>query len=298
MSHREDCSRLELITDSGTGEVNCKNCGSVLNEKPIEVSSSFKTNDEGVEINQTGPPTSIKFADMGLSTLIGSANKDSTGKFLNGENKRMFHRLRIWDKRSVSKSHNASYTKAFTLLDSLKIKLSLPESVVQKSALLYRKSVAKKVLIGRSTAEILCSLVYLSCRLSNTPRSIQDISEAANIKKKSLQRIYRMLVRELDIRPEAYSPTDFVNKISYQVNASEQSRRLAIDILTASMKLGLCEGKNPVGLASASVYLATSKHGESVSQVDISKISGISAVTIRERAKLLKQVVDKMEIER
>ncbi|RDJ31288.1 MAG: transcription factor TFIIB [Crenarchaeota archaeon] len=295
MIHKEDCGRLELITDYGTGEVNCKNCGSVINEKPMEVISSFKTNDDGVEINQTGPPTSIKFADMGLSTLIGSVNKDSTGKFLNGENKRIFHRLRIWDKRSVSKSHNASYSKAFTLLDSLKTKLSLPESVVQKSALMYRKSVTKKILVGRSTAEILCSLVYLACRLSNTPRSIQDISEAANIKKKSLQRIYRMLLRELDIKPETFSPTDFVNKISYQVNASEQSRRLAIDILAESMKLGMCEGKNPVGLASASVYLATAKYAESVSQTDISNASGISAVTIRERAKLLKQVADKME---
>ncbi|KAF6242908.1 transcription factor TFIIB [Nitrosopumilus sp. b1] len=294
MNHKEDCTRLELITDSGTGEVNCKNCGSVLNEKPIESASSFKTNDDGVDINQTGPPTSIKFADMGLSTQIGIANKDSTGKFLNGENKRIFHRLRIWDKRSVSKSHNASYAKAFTLLDSLKTKLSLPESVIQKSALLYRKSVAKRVLIGRSTAEILCSVVYLACRLSNTPRSIQDISEAANIKKKALQRIYRMLLRELDVKPETFSPTDFVNKISYHVDASEQSRRLAIEILDTSIKLGLCEGKNPVGLASASVYLAAAKHGESVSQVDISKVSGISAVTIRERAKLLKKVADKM----
>ena len=296
MIHREDCSRLELITDYGTGEVNCKNCGSVLNEKPIETSSNFKTNDDGIETNQTGPPTSIKFADMGLSTLIGSVNKDSTGKFLNGENKRIFHRLRIWDKRSVSKSHNASYAKAFTLLDSLKTKLSLPESVVQKSALMYRKSVAKKILVGRSTAEILCSLVYLACRLSNTPRSIQDISDAANIKKKSLQRIYRMLLRELDIKPETFSPTDFVNKISYSVNASEQSRRLAIEILTESIKTGYCEGKNPVGLASASVYLAAAKHGESVSQVDISRVSGISAVTIRERAKILKHVADKMRI--
>ena len=57
------------------------------------------------------------------------------------------------------------------------------------------------LLIGRSTAEILCSVVYLACRLSNTPRSIQDISEAANIKKKALQRIYRMLLRELDDPP-------------------------------------------------------------------------------------------------
>jgi len=43
--------------------------------------------------------------------------------------------------------------------------------------------------------------------------------------------------------------------------------------------------KNPMAMAAAAVYLASTITDEGVSQLKISKISGISAVTIRERRK-------------
>ena len=48
-------------------------------------------------------------ADMGLSTLIESKDIDSSGKALSIDNKRSFHRLRMWDRRITS--YNVCYTK-------------------------------------------------------------------------------------------------------------------------------------------------------------------------------------------
>ena len=43
--------------------------------------------------------------------------------------------------------------------------------------------------------------------------------------------------------------------------------------------------KNPMAMAAAAIHLASTTNNERVSQLKISKISGISAVTIRERRK-------------
>lgn len=65
---------------------------------------------------------------------------------------------------------------------------------------------------GRSTLVILCATTYIVCRLTNTPKTLHDIADAGNVKTKHLQRIYRFLVRELDIHPIAYKPDVFVAK--------------------------------------------------------------------------------------
>ena len=49
--------------------------------------------------------------------------------------------------------------------------------------------------------------------------------------------------------------------------------------------------KNPMAMAAAAIHLAATTNAEKVSQLKISKISGISAVTIRERRK---EIVNKV----
>ncbi len=50
--------------------------------------------------SRVGRKISLKMADMGLSTIIESKDRDATGKVLSNENRRMFYRLRIWDRNS------------------------------------------------------------------------------------------------------------------------------------------------------------------------------------------------------
>jgi transcription initiation factor TFIIB len=132
-------------------------------------------------------------ADMGLSTIMESKDRDSTGRSLSAENKRMFYRLRMWDRNSRSVLAKQSYIKAFTFLDGLRSKLGLPGHVVEKSAYLFRKVEQEKLLYGRTNKSVLCAVVYIACRLTDTPRTLANIADAAGIKKKALQRVYRTL---------------------------------------------------------------------------------------------------------
>ena len=291
--HQKNCKKNLVVTDLHTGEIACSSCGSVSSEKMIDpTAETTGLNSEQYQSNsRVGMKTSLKMADRGLSTIIESQDRDSTGKSLSNENRRMFYRLRMWDRNSRSAISVKSFQKAFTLLDGIGSKLALPESVIEETAYLFRKIASKKILAGRSTASILCATVYATCRLTDTPRTLQDVADAGNIKKKNLQRIYRFIAKELDLHPEAYNPTEFVNRISKAVNISEKTERLAFKILNLSIQNKVSTSKNPMAMAAAAVNLASVMNHEKVTQLKISEASGISAVTIRDRTKEIKEKI-------
>lgn len=291
--HQNNCKKNLMITDVYTGEIACSNCGAVSNEKAIDSNSETigLSGEEYQNNSRVGMKTSLKMADRGLSTIMQAQDKDATGKSLSNENRRMFYRLRMWDRNSRSAISVKSFQKAFTLLDGISSKLGLPESVVEETAYLFRKIAAKKILAGRSTNSMLCATVYITCRLTDTPRTLQDVANAGNIKKKNLQRIYRFLVKELDLHPDAYNPNEFVTRVSKAVGLSEKTERLAFKILGCAAKKNVSTSKNPMAMAAAAIHLAASINEEKIPQLKIAKASGISAVTIRDRTKEIKEKI-------
>ena len=285
--HQKNCKKNEMITDAYTGEIACGSCGIVSSDQVVDQGSESVGSNPNDYMNNSrvGTKRSLKMIDMGLSTIIEAKDRDVTGKPLSLENRRMFYRLRMWDRNSRSAASSKSFQKAFILLDAISSKLGLPESVVEETAYLFRKIAARKILAGRSTTAMLCATIYITCRITDTPRTLQDVVDAGNIKKKVLQRTYRFLAKELDLSPEAYSPSEFVTRIAKGLTLSEKTQRLAFKILDLCSKKQVSTSKNPMAMAAAAVYLASTITDEGVSQLKISKISGISAVTIRERRK-------------
>ena len=296
--HQKNCKKQEIVTDIHTGEVACSNCGIVSSEPVVDLGAEIiGGNSTDYQSNsRVGAKRSLKMIDMGLSTLIEAKDKDVTGKSLSIENRRMFYRLRMWDRNSRSAVTSKSFQKAFTLLDAIGSKLGLPESVIEESAYLFRKVAARKILAGRSTAAMLSATIYATCRITDTPRTLQDIADAANIKKKVLQRTYRFLAKEMNIAPESYTPSEFVTRIAKGLNLSEKTQRLTFKILDLCSKKHVSTSKNPMAMAAAAIHLAATKNAERVSQLKISQISGISAVTIRERRKEIVNKIGDVEI--
>ena len=292
LPHQRGCKQKSIITDRHTGEIACSNCGVVSSEiafSSVETvgmsSTEYQTN------SRVGGKISLKMIDRGLSTIIEKGNKDSTGKLLSNENRRMFYRLRMWDRNSRSANSVKSFQKAFTLLDGIRSKLALPEHVVEKSAYLFRKAEQRKLLAGRSTTDTLCAITYIVCRLTNTPRTFQDISDAGNIKKKNLQRVYRFLAKELNIHPQSYNPREFVTRLATAVGISERTERLTFKILNIAQKNNISTSKNPMAMAAAAIHIASVNRKEKISQLKISQVSGISTVTIRDRSKEIKKII-------
>ena len=284
------CSVYPRVTDTERGEIVCGGCGLVLLQKLEDTShdnTSF-TQEDYMTKTRTGPATSLSMYDMGLSTNIGY-NTDSTGNSLSSKTKATFNRLRMWDQRSKSKSSTRNLTVAFTTLSGMTSKLGIPEHVNEQAAYIYRKIISAKLTRGRSIRSLIAASLYAACRETNTPRTLDDISNAANVERKSLSRDLRTIIKELDLNLKQYDNTSFITRLSNDLGIKEKTKRDAFDILQKSQEKRISDGKNPVAQAAACLYLSCLINNEKLSQRKFSEISGISSVTIRCRIAALRK---------
>lgn len=281
-----------MITDEQKGEAVCGSCGQVLIER-MEDSDSPEyhtyTQEQYLNRSRTGAPTSLAMHDQGLATSIGYANKDAAGNSLSGYMKGTFSRLRTWDARSKSRGVDRNFKQAFMLLETIKSKLIIPDSVVEETAYIYRKAVAKRLTRGRSIPSILLASLYAACRATNTPRTLDDIARTGNIRKGELSLAYRKLVSSLDLRLQPYDPIEFVTRICSIIGVSEKTRRDAIDIISKAKEEEIAYGKNPMSLVASALYLAAVINMEKKTQDEIGKACGMTNVTIRNVGTVLRK---------
>ena len=285
------CKTYPVITDTERGEMLCGGCGLVLVQNIADMSheSQGYTTEEFMSQARTGPATSLTMHDKGLSTVIGN-NTDSSGHALSSKTKMTFGRLRQWDKRSKSRTTSA-LSKAFTVLNAMKTKLGIPDNVVEEAAYIYRKAANAKLTRGRTMTSLVAAALYAACRETNTPRTLDDIAEAGNIERRILSRDLRTLIQKFNLKLDQYNTASFIVKISNNLNLKEKTKRDALSILKRSEDAKITSGKHPVALAAASLYLACIINGEKLSQKKFASAAGVSDVTIRTRAGLIKKTL-------
>jgi len=230
---------------------------------------------------------------MGLATIINPQNKDATGKPLTASMKSTIERLRTWDNRSqVHEPVDRNFRQAFSELDRLKTKLALSDAVIEKTAYIYRKALDKGLVRGRSIPGLIAASLYAACRNTETPRTLTDVANGINIKRKDIARCYRLLLRELDLKMPVVNPIKCISRISSIAELSEKTKRKAVEILDQATKIELSAGKDPMGLAAAALYLSCVINGENKTQKDIAVAAGVTEVTIRNRYKGLKEALE------
>ncbi len=291
----DTCKTYPAITDSERGEIVCGGCGLILLQNMADASyeNNGYTSEDFMKMSRTGPASSLTMNDRGLSTVIGT-NKDSTGKALSSKTKYEFNRLRTWDQRSKSRK-TASLSKAFTLLHGMKTKLGISDNVVENAAYIYRKVVNAKLTRGRTMTSLISASLYAACRENNIPRTLNDIAEAGNVERRILSRDLRTIIKKLGLNLNQYDTTSFISKISNNMNLKEKTKRDAFEILKRCEKEQITAGKHPVAQAAASLYISCIMNGEKISQKRFSVESGISDVTIRNRAVLIKKTLKLIE---
>jgi len=286
------CGKKSLLTDEVTGEQFCGKCGYVISEKVDELGPeqrSFSTQG-GVDTTRTGSPISLTKPDKGLSTVINPVNRDATGKPLSSSMKSTITRLRTWDSRSQSQAiADRNLRQALNELNRLKDKLAISSSVLEKAAYIYRKALDKQLVRGRSISALIAASLYAACRDTEIPRTLKDVAEAANVKRKDISRCYRLLHQELELKMPVVDSIQCIARISSNLKVTEKTKRYAAKILKEAQDRQESSGKDPMGLAAAALYLSCVKNGVSITQRDLAEAANVTEVTIRNRYKALRE---------
>ena len=289
------CKSGKTVTDPESGELICRNCGLVISDKAQESRPEWRafTSEEANDRSRTGIPSSLARHDMGLSTVIGRTDKDASGRAIDISMRSTMGRLRAWDFRTQAHSPtDRNLRQAFSELDRLKDKLGLSDAAVEKTAYIYRKAQERGLVRGRTISAMVGAAIYIACRETGTSRTLKDIAEIGNIKRKDLARIYRIVVMELDLKIPMIDPMKCIVRVANRANLSERTKRMAMSIMKNVTKSGISAGKDPMGLAASVLYLACLNSGESKTQTDIADAAGVTEVTVRNRYKNLKSQLD------
>jgi len=299
MLHNEDvcpeCNGTNIVHDPDSGELICGDCGLVMKDSMVNEGPEWRafTPSEKDSRSRVGVPLSFAVHDKGLTTMIGIVGRDAFGRKLPMDTKLQMLRLRKWQIRSrVHSSVDRNLAQAMAELDRLSDKLNIPPSLKEKAAVIYRKALDRGLVRGRSISAITAASLYAACRMTQTPRTLREISAQSPIDKKDIARCYRLMLRELEIQMPKPDAQLRVPKIAAKVGVGERTQQTAVELLRRATKLKTTAGKDPMGLAAAALYIACVMCDEKRTQKMIADAAGVTEVTIRNRYKGLKEALD------
>jgi transcription initiation factor TFIIB len=290
-----ECGSVYLDRDYSRAEVVCKECGLVIDAEIIDHGPEWRAFDseQREKKARVGAPMTYTIHDKGLSTMIDWKDRDSYGKSIPTRNRAQIYRLRQWQRKiRISNSMERNLAASLSRLDRMSSGMSLPRTVRETAAMIYRKTVLKNLIQGRSSEGMTAASLYAACRQCNVPRTLDEISRAACMPKKEVGRNYRFIARELKLRLLPTSPRDYISRFCSELGLSSDVQVKTLDILKEAAKHELTSGRSPTGIAAASIYIASLLCGERRTQHEIAETACVTEVTIRSRYKELASKLD------
>jgi len=289
-----ECGGINLFWNREKGEVICKDCGLVIEDKMVDFGQEWREfeSDSAQKHRRTGAPMTYTQFDQGLGTEVGQ--KGDFYKLGSKKDRNKFFRLRKWQYR-ISTAIERNLKLALAELKRVSSYLKLPKSVEEEAARIYTLAVQRGLVRGRSMESVVAGALYAACRRHEVPRTLDELSEASGIEKKEIGRTYRFVTRELGISILPSNPADYIPRFSSALKLTAESQSKAIEILESAQKAELTSGRGPTGIAAAALYVSALIHGEKRTQREVADVAGVTEVTIRNR---YKELLEKLKLEK
>jgi len=266
-----------LIGDLERGEAFCSLCGSVLDERLVDLGPEWKAIDfeEKEKKVRVGSPITPRFHDYGLGSEIERAQAYEQ---INGS-------LRVWQKRlKTSTSAERNLVQALSNINALCESLKMPIVVAETASRTYRQLLKKGVVKSKCIAKVAAALVYFSAKVHGVERSVKEVSEAAGVDLKAVNKYYRLIASEAQVH---HLPLPTVEKqiarLANLIKVSAKTERLALQLYKETKAATIQDGKSPSGLAAAYIYIASVINSENIPQREIAAVADITDVTVRHR---------------
>jgi transcription initiation factor TFIIB len=264
------------LRSEGTETV-CGECGLVVDEDAIDRGPEWRHfEDDDTDPRRTGAPLTRSRHDRGLSTEIGRSTR------LKGRKRRRVARMRTHHKRaSVGGKADRNQVYGFTEIRRLVARLELPESVRDRSCVLFESAQDAGLLQGRSIEGFAAAVVYATCRTASVSRTRGEMVEAARADADELAAAYDALNRELGLPTGPIDPTEYLARFASELDLPQVVERRARALAEAAADAGLVDGRNPSGFAGGCLYAAARERGHDCTQREVADIADVTPVTLR-----------------
>lgn len=291
----EVCGGRSWDADHIRGETICSDCGFVAAENMIDPGAEWVNHSNSDDRSRVGAPSTLTLSDKGLSTEIRRSDLTSGGARkhgLSGKSLRDWRRRQRIDQRSKtrdSRSRNLSIAMQF-----IRDRGDLTPQIEQEAASLYRHSVERGLVTGRSIRGVTAACVYIAAREAKVPRKIEDIADSfdmvSGVELKELKRTIRLVARNLGTH-HITGPEEYFEKFHSDLGLPPTVLGGARSLWDGVKDDLSWQGKKPSGIAGVVLYYASQNSTSPRTQSEVCKVSGISEVTLRGLLKILKQMI-------
>ncbi len=294
-----ECGGSHLVDDYDRAELVCDSCGLVIEDAKIDQGAEWSAYDseDAAKKERTGAPMTLTRHDKGLSTEISWDDRDSNGRALSRKNRTKFYRLRKLHKLSkTSSTREYNVVRALRDINTRAGKMGLPKDVIETAAYVYRKAQHNNITRGRSIACISAASIYIACRQCHVPRTLDEVSKAFELRRRDVSRTYNCIIRMLKIQIPVATPENYIARLCGQLHLNGKTQKMVKELLRAASEKGLINGRSPLAITGALIYIASIITHEKRTQAEIANAANVTEVTIRNRYKELKDVLEIDEI--
>tara|TARA_B100001250_G_scaffold225421_1_gene193323 strand:- start:1571 stop:2356 length:786 start_codon:yes stop_codon:yes gene_type:complete len=170
--------------------------------------------------------------------------------------------------------------------------LKLDNKISESGLEIFSSSSKKGIVRGRSTQKVAAASVFTACRMSNLPITLDEIANICSLNRNELSKLHRLIKRKLKLNINISSSITFLSKFTKKLALPKNVETEAKDIIRVVEESEYRQGISPIALLGASIYLACKKTKVRRSQLEIAKTLGTSEVTLRNRAKEIKTLLN------
>ena len=120
----------------------------------------------------------------------------------------------------------------------------------------------------------------------------RNLARVSRVDEDEFERAYRYIVRELSLEIQPADPAEYVPRFASDLEVPKETERTARELLESAKRQNVHSGKSPVGLAAAALYASAQLTNDELTQADVSEVTDISEVTIRNRYQELLEAWD------
>ncbi len=270
-----ECDSSCLIEDTHRGELICASCGTVIERGAFDSQERRAYSADEVENRKHHGSPINALTDISWTNILKATNKNASPSLKRAAR---WNSCLNWEKKNL--------LMAVTEIKRVCSAIGVPHIVAEAAATYYRKIQRMNVLRGRSINGFVGGCIYLACRTSHVPRSVDDIyKEMPGTADRDIRIGYSVLVAELKVRVPRLSAVALLPRFSSLLNLKHDTLNLAERMLVAFEKRNNTTGKDPKGIIAAALYTACKVKGEDTSQKRVAAACSVTEVTIRSRLK-------------
>jgi transcription initiation factor TFIIB len=277
------CGGDRFIRDYVRGDLICKGCGFILEERLVDTGPDWYAQEE--KKKHAGPPISETVYDRGVSSRISRTDKDVYGRKLTPTRAAAFRRLRKIDQRA--RMTNSERTLVLVLQEQARLcyNLALPNPIKERAAILTRKVIKERTLRGTSVEAVAAAAVYLACREFGISREMREIARESGVSEKKIRSTYCLLTRLLRVTPSQFEIIYLVHETAKKLGLPSTLRAAIIERLKGQRASSRKVAQKQVAIA---IYEECRKAGKPITQARIAEALDLSRASLSRLAGTLR----------